>query len=58
MGRLTESDPTGGAQAKALGYLSADQTLQNLRAYPVEEEQTVMLKDNRTVMLRPPLSAT
>jgi acyl-CoA hydrolase/GNAT superfamily N-acetyltransferase len=45
------------AQAKALGYLSADQTLQNLRAYPVEEEQTVMLKDSRTVMLRPAMSS-
>jgi RimJ/RimL family protein N-acetyltransferase len=45
------------AQAQALGYLSADQTLQNLRAYPVEEELTVTLKDNRTVMLRPALSS-
>lgn len=45
------------AQAQALGYLSADQTLQNLRAYPVEEELTVTLKDGRTVMLRPALSS-
>lgn len=45
------------AQAQALGYLSADQTLQNLRAYPVEEEVTVPLKDGRTVMLRPALSS-
>lgn len=45
------------AQAQALGYLSADQTLQNLRAYPVEEELTVTLKDNRTVLLRPALSS-
>jgi acyl-CoA hydrolase/RimJ/RimL family protein N-acetyltransferase len=45
------------AQAQALGYLSADQTLQNLRAYPVEEEVTVTLKDGRTVMLRPALSS-
>ncbi len=45
------------AQAQALGYLSADQTLQNLRAYPVEEELTLALKDNRTVMLRPALSS-
>jgi acyl-CoA hydrolase/RimJ/RimL family protein N-acetyltransferase len=45
------------AQAQALGYLPANQTLQNLRAYPVEEEQTVTLKDGRTVMLRPALSS-
>jgi acyl-CoA hydrolase/GNAT superfamily N-acetyltransferase len=45
------------AQAQALGYLSADQTLQNLRAYPVEEEVTITLKDGRTVMLRPALSS-
>lgn len=41
------------AQAQALGYIGANQTLHNLRAYPVEEEQTVALKDGRTVMLRP-----
>ena len=45
------------AQAQALGYLAADQTLQNLRAYPVEEERTVVLKDGRTVKLRPALSS-
>lgn len=45
------------AQAQALGYLSPDQTLQNLRAYPVEEELTINLKDGRTVMLRPALSS-
>ncbi len=45
------------AQAQSLGYLSADQTLQNLRAYPVDEELTVTLKDGRTVMLRPALSS-
>lgn len=45
------------ARAQELGYLSADQTLQNLRAYPVEDELTVTLKDNRTVMLRPALSS-
>ncbi len=45
------------AQAQALGYLSADQTLQNLRAYPVEEELTITLKDNRSVLLRPALSS-
>ncbi len=45
------------AQAQALGYLSPDQTLQNLRAYPVDEEVTVTLKDGRMVMLRPALSS-
>ena len=45
------------AQAQALGYIAPDQTLQNLRAYPVEEEQTITLKDNRTVLLRPALSS-
>ena len=44
-------------QAQALGYLPADQTLHNLRAYPVEEEVTVELKDGRIVMLRPAQSS-
>ena len=41
------------AQAQAMGYLSSEQTLHNLRAYPVEEELTITLKDGRSVMLRP-----
>ncbi|NTV86561.1 MAG: GNAT family N-acetyltransferase [Burkholderiaceae bacterium] len=45
------------AQAQALGYLPASQTLKNLRAYPVEEEVTLTLKDGREVMLRPALSS-
>lgn len=45
------------AKAQAMGYLSAEQTLHNLQAYPVEEEQTVVLKDNRTVLLRPARSS-
>ena len=45
------------AQAQALGYLPLEQTLHNLRAYPVEEEQTITLKDGRTVLLRPALSS-
>ena len=45
------------AQAQALGYLPPEQTLQNLRAYPVEEELTVTLKDGRVVMLRPAQSS-
>jgi acyl-CoA hydrolase len=45
------------AQAQALGYLPPEQTLQNLRAYPVEEELTITLKDGRVVMLRPAQSS-
>lgn len=45
------------AQAQALGYISPQQTLHNLRAYPVEEEQTITLKDGRAVMLRPAKSS-
>ncbi|MES2939236.1 MAG: GNAT family N-acetyltransferase [Pseudomonadota bacterium] len=40
-------------EAKQLGYLPADQTLQNMRPYPVEEERRVTLKEERAVMLRP-----
>jgi len=45
------------AQAQALGYVSSEQSLHNLRAYPVEEERTVTLKDGRTVLLRPAQSS-
>ncbi len=44
-------------QAKAMGYLPASQTLKNMRAYPVEEEVTVELKDKRTLLLRPAVAA-
>jgi RimJ/RimL family protein N-acetyltransferase len=40
-------------QAQALGLLPAGQTLKNMRAYPVQEEETVALKGNRSVLLRP-----
>ncbi|WP_349741340.1 GNAT family N-acetyltransferase [Roseateles cavernae] len=40
-------------QAKALGYLPAEQQLRNLRAYAVEEEAQITLKDRRQVLLRP-----
>lgn len=40
-------------QAQQLGYVPADQRLENLRAYPVEDERTITLKNQRTVMLRP-----
>ncbi len=41
------------AEAQALGYVPATQTLKNMRAYPVEDETTVTLKDKRTVLVRP-----
>jgi RimJ/RimL family protein N-acetyltransferase len=44
------------AEAQALGYLPADQSLNNLRAYPVEDEVTVVLKDQRAVLLRPAMA--
>jgi acyl-CoA hydrolase/GNAT superfamily N-acetyltransferase len=45
------------AQAQAMGYIAAEQTLHNLKAYPVEDEQSVTLKDGRTVLLRPAKSS-
>ena len=41
------------AQAQGLGYLPAEQTLKNMRAYLVEEETRVTLKGGRTVLMRP-----
>lgn len=40
-------------EAKRLGYLPADQTLQSMRDYPMEEERVVALKNSCQVMLRP-----
>ncbi|MDE1947346.1 MAG: GNAT family N-acetyltransferase [Burkholderiales bacterium] len=40
-------------QAQALGLLPAGQTLKNLRAYPVQEEETVTLAGGRQLLLRP-----
>lgn len=40
-------------EAKRLGYLPADQRLENLGAYPVEEERSVALRDGRSVLIRP-----
>lgn len=40
-------------QAKQLGYLPADQSLQSMRGYPMEEERVVKLKNGCQVMLRP-----
>lgn len=44
-------------QAQALGLLPAGQALKNMRAYPVQDEQTLTLKDGRTVLLRPSTAA-
>ncbi|MDP1899829.1 MAG: GNAT family N-acetyltransferase [Rubrivivax sp.] len=40
-------------QAQALRLVPADQKLRSLRAYAVEDEQTVTLKDQRGLLLRP-----
>lgn len=40
-------------QAEALDYLPPEQALKNLRAYPVEHETRIVLKDQRSVLLRP-----
>jgi acyl-CoA hydrolase/RimJ/RimL family protein N-acetyltransferase len=40
-------------EAKKLGYLPADQRLENMRAYPVEDERRVTLKNAKEVLLRP-----
>lgn len=40
-------------EAKRLGYLAPDQTLQSMRDYPVEEERMVSLKNGKQVRLRP-----
>ena len=39
-------------EAKKLGYLPANQTLQNMRAYPVEEERRLALKSGNAVLLK------
>jgi acyl-CoA hydrolase len=40
-------------EAKALGLLAADQTLESMRAYPVEDERHTTLKNGAEVLLRP-----
>ena len=45
------------AQAQALGYVGTEQTLKNMRAYPVEEEISVALKGGRDVLVRPSASS-
>ena len=44
-------------QAKALRYVGEEHTLRHMRAYAVEEEHAVVLKDQRPVLLRPATSA-
>ncbi len=44
-------------EAKKLGYLPADQRLENMRAYPVEDERRVTLKNSKEVLLRPAQSS-
>ena len=41
------------AQAKELGLVPKDQAQRSRRAYPVEDERTITLKDGRQVVLRP-----
>jgi acyl-CoA hydrolase/RimJ/RimL family protein N-acetyltransferase len=48
-----DSRPALFEQAQALGYLPAHQKLRNLRAYAVEDEATLRLKDQRELLLRP-----
>lgn len=45
------------AKAQAMGLLPTDQTLSNLRAYPVEDELTVALKDGRSLLVRPAIAS-
>jgi len=45
------------AQARQMGYLPAGQTLNNMRAYAVDEELSVNLKDQRGILLRPATSS-
>jgi RimJ/RimL family protein N-acetyltransferase len=40
-------------EAKRLGYVRQQQKVKSSRAYPVEEERDVNLKDGRTVLIRP-----
>ena len=44
------------AQAKALGWLPADQMLKHMQAYAVQDERQLQLKDQRAVLLRPAVS--
>lgn len=44
-------------QAQSLGLLPADQTLANLRAYPVEDELNVALKNGGSLLVRPAVAS-
>lgn len=41
------------AEAKRLGYVAAAQVVNSRRAYAIEQERPVKVRDGRTVMLRP-----
>ena len=43
--------------AQRLGYIPGDQSLKNLKAYPVEDERSVKLKSGKAVMIRPARSS-
>jgi RimJ/RimL family protein N-acetyltransferase len=40
-------------EAKRLGYVRLNQTLKSETAYPADEEREVVLKNNKTVLIRP-----
>ncbi len=44
-------------EAQALGYVADDQRLRNRRAYAVQDERRVQLKDGQEVLLRPVTAA-
>ena len=44
-------------EAQKLGYVGAEQTMKNLKAYPVEEERWASLKNGKSVLLRPATAA-
>lgn len=52
-----DSRPALFEQAQALGYLPPEQRLRNLHAYAVEDEHTLVLKNQRSVLLRPATSS-
>ena len=43
-------------EGKRLGYIPKDQILKNLRAYAIEEERTIILKNGKTILLRPAIT--
>jgi acyl-CoA hydrolase/GNAT superfamily N-acetyltransferase len=43
-------------EGKRLGYINQDQVLKNCGAYAIEEERTIALKNNKTLLLRPAIA--